>query len=1243
MSSRRPRTRPPLLAPLLALLLAPLLALFLTSLGQGAGQDEQSSAFRQSMERAERQLASGDWSGARESIRRAQERDARSIAAFDLRARWGDGAGDLDEALWSRYRGWLLARAQRQPKAELERRRVELLAADPLFAELEKLRQRSIAKLLPLAERYEQERRPHSGIAVHKLILGLDPERQESLEAIERLASAPDPALAAEAKPKDLLAGVSQEWIEAFDRKHGEWKQRAKLERDNYVTQTNAGYEVMVRTAEAMEQMNAFYRSFFRYGTEEHPGSVSRIDVRIFKNRDEYLKLGVGPPVEWSGGHFVGDAVETYIGAGGFEEMTQTLFHEAAHQFVSLATQAAGWLNEGLASFFEGCRILSNGTVLMNLPASGRLFDLAPRMQAGWMTSAKDGIDPENPSASSPTKAPTFRIVLENEYAWGPPWYAPTWGVVYFLYNYQDPEDGRFIYRRAFQEFIDTSGGRQGEGAVENFEEVVLGQPAKPTPGFKFERQVALPRTVAELDSVWKDYILRLRDEQSGQLGAPRPYLAWARNALVRKDLDDAFELFEKGLVADPFDGPLLEEFAQFLHEKRQQSDRAAKLCQAALSLAEREAKLEPARIQRLEKLLAKCDPSRGTLEDAVEQTRASARALVARYLQAGRPSMAMELAYGLGDELATPELDQLYAQALEQKGAGLDIWRLAYNERDLAGWNASELEAWQARGERIRGSAGPFAEQDFTYRFLTLDQVTSGDFSMESEVLIEGGKGAFGGLVFGRKSATAFHALILFPPKAKAGSAGAGFVDLTSFYGSDRFEIWRHSAVDFGAADGDERTASSGAKAHRLRVDVVGNRVDAWFDGEFLASQSFESADVLRGGFGLIAGPGEVHFREVRYLARAARDRASEVERRQRFAALEAAGGTLDGSYLGKRAPFPSAARWFGPALDSYDGLPPGPRLVTLFSIEQHEVLPLSAWLGHLAKTFGPQGLQFVSIASANDAERLEAFLAKQPFPGSVALDAREGFGLGQSFEAFHIDRFNLPRLLLLDLDGTVVWEGDPGFAIGVPWKPGDGSFLDGPLAKLIAERRLETLLPWCQRWREELRPNLCAGRFAPALAGFLEARQHGAAPLPEAIEANRWLELVKTLVDDLESTAEQLAERGADPCLDELLGLAEKLGYSQDPKRLKALRAQRSSEQGTAWKACLADFEAWLKAEQRGKGGDPLALADGIAERPGRLPAELANWIRERAPERARLSKEADGARGLAALWLAREFLGW
>ena len=51
--------------------------------------------------------------------------------------------------------------------------------------------------------------------------------------------------------------------------------------------------------------------------------------------------------------------------------------------------------------------------------------------------------------------------MLENAYSWGPPWYAPTWGVVYFLYNYQDPVDGRYVYRtRRSMEFVEQVGGQ---------------------------------------------------------------------------------------------------------------------------------------------------------------------------------------------------------------------------------------------------------------------------------------------------------------------------------------------------------------------------------------------------------------------------------------------------------------------------------------------------------------------------------------------------------------------------------------------------------------------------------------------------------------------------------------------------------------------------------------------------------------------------------------------------------------
>ncbi|HKB15110.1 MAG TPA: hypothetical protein VKF62_03545, partial [Planctomycetota bacterium] len=415
----------------------------------------------------------------------------------------------------------------------------------------------------------------------------------------------------------------------------------------------------------------AFYRAFFRYGTPESKKAVTRISLHIFRTREEYLKLGVGPPAKWTGGHFTGDSVETYIGPGGFQEMIGTLFHEAAHQFVSLATNAAGWLNEGLASFFEGSRILPNGTVVTNEPADHRLIPLVERMKNGWMTSAQDGIDPEVPE-TTPRTAPTFRIVLENEYAWGPAWYAPTWGVVYFLYNYQDPVDGRFVYRKAFQEFIDASGGRVGKGAVENFEKVVLANPKPPIKGFKRPADagaVRLPATIGELDAVWKEWLDRLAEERTGHAPPQRPYLQWARGALLDKNPEAAAEHFEKGLAATPGDVALLTEFATFLAEQKN-TDRATALVLRALQVLESASPVDEKGVRDAERLLERWDPKRSSLERVHAELAAAGKALVDRYEAAGLPRMVMDVSWRLATQHDLPELLASYRRALERSHA---------------------------------------------------------------------------------------------------------------------------------------------------------------------------------------------------------------------------------------------------------------------------------------------------------------------------------------------------------------------------------------------------------------------------------------------------------------------------------------------------------------------------------------------------------------------------------------------
>lgn len=1157
---------------------------------------------------AERSLASGDHDKARLLIQRALERDRKSRAVWALRTRWAKEVGDEDELLYSLHQELRLAEAQRADRSEVKALRERVLELDPIAADLFAMKDGFQEKLLRIAKAYEKSERPHAAIRTYKKILSLDPENAASREAIERIASTPDPSLAGDAKPKDLFEDVSREWIAEFDAEHADWKSRGQLERENYVTHTDAGYEIMVRSGEAMEQMNAFYRQFFRYGTEEYGGSVPRIDLRIFATRDEYLELGTGPPVEWSAGQFTGAAVETYVGESGFEGMTGTLFHEAAHQFVGLATNATGWLNEGLASFFEGTRILANGTVIMNMPANHRLFPLANRMDRGWMATFDDGFDPDDNTAT-PDKAPTFRIVLENRYDWGPPWYAPTWGLVYFLYNYQDLIDGRFVYRDAFQEFIDSSGGRIGEGAVGNFEKVVLANPSKPYKHVEREGKATtkhLPKTADDLDALWKKWTLELRDEQQGKLEVARPYANWGRYAVLNKDYVIAKEHFEKGMIQEPHDAEMLLDFANLLEDRFDNEDRAARLVTDALRVLEAANEPDPKRIREVERMLAKLDPKLESLTDVQDKMAAAARSLVARYQAGGRTLMVMDLAWRMGSELELPDLFDSYREAVERGGKSLRIWELAYNEQSLEGWSTpGPASAFSADGSAIKARKGKYDPDNFDYQVLTLDKVTSGDFSLQAEILATRGKVNFCGFVFGQKSGQSFHGLALFPGKGKtqAGLAGTGFVELFSFFGNEP-KTWRRTPVDTRASN--DRSAT--ARWHELRLDVSGRNVDLWFDGEFLATHEFPSRDVLRGKFGLIMGSGEARFRNIRYLSIDARDPVAGVERDLRLEKLRAeSGGSLGGSFQGMIPPFPKVGRWLQGGRSNWEEKGSVPQVLLLFSIEQNDLVRVDEWLTAFAPATEEYGLEIICLASANDNDALEEYLKDHPLPGHVGIDAREAIGLGDTFEEYSVERFNLPRIILLDLDHKVTWEGDPGFSAARVWKQGEGSSLDSFWDLMVDKRKLEELAGWKRIWLARALPQLVQGDLASAADVLKEADDYDARFSADVAKAASYFNAIAASVAALESTSNSFERDGAGAAVIALLEWAKLIDQVVPAKKRKQLKAVIENE----------DAKQWGKAEK--------ALAQYLAKKK-RTPAMASILTRKLSSLDGRFVREAE-----------------
>ncbi len=1196
---------------------------------RGGPAPDDATPFGAALVAGDRALADGKLDEARRQVDRALERDAKSPKAWDLRARWAAAAKDADEEGYALHRLLGLLVAQKAPAAEAKAARARLEAVDPWAKDVLGLDKAFLERLLALAKEYEKAKRPHAAIRVYREALSLAPDRTDLEDAIHRVAAAPDPSLADSAQPKDLLADVSEEWIRAHDAAHATWETRAKLERENYVTETDAGYAVLVRAGEAMEQMNAFYRRFFRYGTEEDGRKVPRIALHLFKDHKEYLALGKGPPVDWSGGQFTGDSVETDAG-GGFDGMVGTLFHEAAHQFVSLATTAAGWMNEGLASYFEGSRILANGTVITNLPANHRLFPLVQKMEKGWMSSASDGIDAAEPSKSDPPKAPTFRIVLENEYAWGPAWYAPTWGVVYFLWNEQDPADGRFVYRDAFRQYVNASGGKVGKTAIKAFEEVVLRHPQTPTKGVPEAKanRLRLPRTVDEMDAVWKEWLTDLRDEQIGTKKVERPWLVWARHAITRKDFDDATELFERGLERTPSDPDLLLEFAEHLVARSRNRDRACKLAEQALRQLEAATTPDTRRISAVEGRLSEWDPSRSSLERTHRELYGAALAITRRYAEARRPLLTMHVARTFGGELGVPGLDALFADAVRTSGKTLALWQLAYDERSLRGWAPDPGKVFAPYGTILTSRLGKYEPGRYDFHILQCDTVTSGDFSLEAEIHAEKGKNAFSGLVFGRKSATSFHALVLFPE---------GWVDLASFVDAGAPKVWRHDAV-----------TASGTEWRRLRIDVAGSVVDVWVDGEPVSSQDFGDPDVLRGGFGLLTGVGDVEFRAVRTLSRAKNDPGARIERELRVARTKATGAPVNGSYVGMVPPFPTVEAWLQGERARYDDKGPGPTLLVLWSRSQNDVIPIHAWLADLAARHAAAGLEVISVCENGDAEAVRAYLAAHPLPGAVGHDRYEQgkTQYGSTFDAFFIGkRFKLPRLLLLDLDGRVVWEGAPGFSVGEPWKQGEASYLDTPLEELERQRNVVALRTWLATWGGAGGRAAVSGGAIDAVLGrcLAESKALPGDVVGEVAWAQVRLGILADAVAGLPKTGDAIKAEGAEPALAELVAWAAFLGMPQDAAKVRGIRGAAASPNAAAWKTALAACEK--AGKDLAAGSAPATVVEGLGARlaklTGRFPKTLVERLQAAGGDASAIARVLSEAPRLPARWLAAEFL--
>ncbi|MCA8973579.1 MAG: hypothetical protein KDC98_02605, partial [Planctomycetes bacterium] len=397
-------------------------------------------------------------------------------------------------------------------------------------------------------------------------------------------------------------------------------------------------------------------------------------------------------------------------------------------------------------------------------------------------------------------------------------------------------------------------------------------------------------------------------------------------------------------------------------------------------------------------------------------------------------PTMALEIARRMTARYSVPEAMAYYAELVTKTGKSLARWRVAYDERSLHGWSGAD-QAFQAYGKLIRAAVAKDGDRMVT-RELTADVTFDADFSLSAEmkVPVDAATGAFQGdllgLCFGRKGDQRYHAVLLHPK---------GYLDISSNQGG----VWTVH---------DHRSIPVGGSWHELRIDVTGNQLDVYYDGLYVRSLDFPDPAVVRGAFGLLCGPGEASYRNVRILGRDPFDPAARIEREIAMQnVMRDPSKRTPGTFSGFAAPELGTLSWVQGEATTLGQLRGRPVMLAFWSPRVDRIIPCTSWLRHAMARAKVKGLTTIVLCDAGTgAAELKAYLADNPLPdAAVAID-----GQGATYDAFFLKPgfFGMPRVLLLDQKGVVTFEGDPGLRKGEQWKPEDGpTYVDAALDKLL------------------------------------------------------------------------------------------------------------------------------------------------------------------------------------------------
>jgi tetratricopeptide (TPR) repeat protein len=786
------------------------------------------------------------------------ELDGRSIIALDGLAEVARIQEDLDaEVFWrtelNKVLGLAIAAGERIQANPLRKSAERLGKLDPFAGRAEEILAEYGAAQSALAESYLADGLYANALVALQRQRRLLPPKSPGAEAVDALVrdvlrSAPD-EVAANFGGGVLMEPRDEEWIADFDKKSAKWSRAAKWETPHYRIKTNSGYRIGSETAVVMEQLNAFYRETWGIVSDPPPKKIPEgvrdlqitpIEVNIYATIEEYRKRAGDGEQDWSAGNFTGSAVNTYDhsqqGGKGSRATLRTLSHEASHQFMSVAVGSVpSFVNEGIASLFEGIEVLSNGNIRRDLPVSGRLIPLAAKLENG-------------------TAMPLANVMNARENK--PELYDYRWGFMYFLRMYVDGQ-GRYVYRDRLQDYIyEFKKGSPGD-MVEHFTEFFLDE--IPVPGME---------TFAEFEAVWSQWILDLAEELRTADKRLDEYRGKGRLAGLKADHEEALRFYEKALDIDPDDVDAVFGIAIAAAELGF-LDRTVAQQRRFLDLAEE----DDSRRRESLSTLASLDPHDQEYIAARRELAGGMASLAREYDSAGMPRMAMRCGRAVLDvDPFEPAARALVNRIERETGLTVVRWQRLFNGFDLDGWYSAEGDSsfyvddgvLVNDSSRVGGGGGGIDPDAITYQALLLERPVDGDWSFEVE-LKTSKTWQIVGMIFGGQDTDHYEAIVLRKTGSKINNVDFGSYDTGSwtFRGDGSYK------AEYNAAEG--VTLLVDVRGRQVSVKVNGEVVEPIVGGKRVPSIKYPLA-ALRGDVGLLASRGTTRFTDVRLLSGAER-----------------------------------------------------------------------------------------------------------------------------------------------------------------------------------------------------------------------------------------------------------------------------------------------------------------------------------------------------------------------------------